>query len=357
MLSSGTNQSDPIRHRSAPPADPTYVCPTDRSELHRSPTGFACTACGQTFEVTDHGIALLDVVRSAEAEAFDEQHRDYGAMGMAEVEASCRLAAAFLRLGRFDHGRSHRILDVACGKGELTVGLALHEAADEAEIYAFDHSVASLSALVRTIRAHPSRAAVHVSAQDATRLAFPADFFDLICGNAVLHHFLDWRQFLVSIRPLLRGGSRAVFAEPFLEGYGIAMAVLELTAASLGLSEQAKRGPEFGLLSFILDNVGSRIRRADEPEFLATLTDKHFFSIDRVSELAAESGYVVSFENYERPEYYAGFMADILKCYGIVHPEFLRAAEEQFAVLRRFFGAEFGRAFSHFRFIMLERLD
>jgi SAM-dependent methyltransferase len=54
---------------------------------------------------------------------------------------------------------------------------------------------------------------VEFRAGDAHATGYPDDSFDLIVGNAIIHH-LDVRRALVELRRILRPGGRAVFNEP-----------------------------------------------------------------------------------------------------------------------------------------------
>lgn len=182
-----------------------YVCPKDDGSLIPASDGLTCTVCGSSYATDAFGLTLLDVVQNPEAHAFDEQHTAYDVMSGAEVESSTRLGRRFLDIVEAKAGRLGRagmaVLDVGCGKGELTIGLAMDDRLRGSKIYAFDHSILSLQALARTADKLEVRDRIEISQQDIDAMAFPNACFDVVFGNAVLHHFVDWRGFLRGVAP------------------------------------------------------------------------------------------------------------------------------------------------------------
>jgi ubiquinone/menaquinone biosynthesis C-methylase UbiE len=155
---------------------------------------------------------MLDVMNRPDRAAFDEQVLTNPIP--LDLEKAPRLLAA-ANAGAF---RNANILDVGCGLGDLTYGLAQASTISQSDIYAFDHSLESLrqAAAVHNPR-NGNR--IHFSAQDAMHLFFADGFFDLVAGSAVLHHFLDYPGFLREAARVLKPGATAVFAEPFFDGY------------------------------------------------------------------------------------------------------------------------------------------
>ncbi len=244
---------------------PAYLCPVHGLGLTKSSIGYSCRSCTASFGVDADGIARLDVVQAAEAGAFDERTIEHTTLSDDEVSGSKRLAERFLAVAALDRKPS-ALLDVACGRGELCAGLLSNPGLRETDVFAFDHSLGSLRVLERTARKLDVRKQLHLSQQDARALCFSPASFDLVVGNAVLHHFLDYEAFIRSARALLTPGGVAVFAEPFAEGYLLAMTVLKLAVKVTGV---AVEGPGMGLYQFITDNIGMRIRNTKHPAALA----------------------------------------------------------------------------------------
>jgi 2-polyprenyl-3-methyl-5-hydroxy-6-metoxy-1,4-benzoquinol methylase len=332
-----------------------YYCPKDQSPLVKKDSSFVCPKCNHVFLINNSGIALLDVIQLPEAHAFDEQHYNYESMSIDEIERSKQVANNFLSILKALPNEKLNVLDVACGKGELTIGLAMNEQLRNSTIFAFDHSLASVEALVRTANVNNVRNKIEVSTQDISSLCFSENFFDLVFGNAVLHHFLDWRSFINTVSGILKPRGSIILAEPFAEGYVIPVMLCRLAAQSLKLSPEQLQKPDMGWYEFIVDNIGKRISHREDPEFLSTLTDKHLFLVEDFLGLGNDLGFKVSFENYVPKEYYANFMKDFLSTYLITNPEFCHIAEELYQNQISYLGNEYSKLFSHFRYIVLEK--
>jgi SAM-dependent methyltransferase len=98
-----------------------------------------------------------------------------------------------------------RILEVGCGIGDYTRGLA---SATAAEVVSVD---VAPGLVLHARREHASR--VHFVAADVEKLPFAAGSFDAVVGNAVLHHLRLDRTVPEMLRVLAPGG-RLCFAEP-----------------------------------------------------------------------------------------------------------------------------------------------
>jgi len=100
-----------------------------------------------------------------------------------------------------------RVLDIGCGTGLYSKSVALHT---RAKVVGVD---VTLSLLRMARRASPAN--LRFAAADASELPFPAETFDAVIGNAVLHH-LPLERSLPELIRILKPGGRFCFAEPNL---------------------------------------------------------------------------------------------------------------------------------------------
>jgi SAM-dependent methyltransferase len=102
------------------------------------------------------------------------------------------------------------VLDYGCGPGYLTKYLIDHGAL---QVTGIDVSEGEIKqARLRAQKEGLADVSRFVVA-DAHATGFPADSFDLVIGDSILHH-LDLKVALEEIRRILRPGGRAVFVEP-----------------------------------------------------------------------------------------------------------------------------------------------
>jgi SAM-dependent methyltransferase len=109
----------------------------------------------------------------------------------------------FVRAGHI--GAGMRVLELGCGLGHMTRAIA---GICEAEIVAMDLSPALIAAASRD---KPGRVEYRVG--NVEQLEFPAETFDAVVGNAVLHH-LRLAVAIPEIVRVLKPGGRLCFTEP-----------------------------------------------------------------------------------------------------------------------------------------------
>jgi SAM-dependent methyltransferase len=114
---------------------------------------------------------------------------------------------AFAQLGDVS---SLSVLDFGCGHGMAAVVLARRGA----RVTALDLSFGYLDEARR--RALANQTAITLVQADGERLPFAEASFDLVWGNAVLHH-LDLFKAATELRRVLKPGGVAVFCEPWGE--------------------------------------------------------------------------------------------------------------------------------------------
>jgi SAM-dependent methyltransferase len=331
--------------------DHPYACPLDRTPLRIEAGGITCPKCGAAY-AREGGIALLDVILSAQAAAFDAQHASPEPMSEAARRASVALAERFLDAiapGAAVAGKD--ILEVACGGGALTYGLAHTERIRRSTIHGFDHSIASLAAVRASVGDVVESNRVVLSAQDVHALAYRERTFDLVIGNAVLHHFSGVGNVIGSLGRLLRPGGIAVFGEPFAHGYVLATAILVQSARLLGMELTA---PGMGLAQFIVDDVAYRVRHAGDDAALERLTDKHLFTTESIAEIAVRHGLGWRTVLQEKESFYERFMKRFLDEYGIRSEPLRATALQLFDAARLHLGPSFAEYFPHFKLIVFE---
>ena len=102
-----------------------------------------------------------------------------------------------------------KVIDFGCGKGWQTRILA----SKGAEVWAFDVAEEAVRK-TRDLVGHLNlRNKVHVDQMPAEKLIYESEMFDLIVGNAILHH-LDLEAAIDEILRVLKKGGRAYFLEP-----------------------------------------------------------------------------------------------------------------------------------------------
>jgi SAM-dependent methyltransferase len=106
-----------------------------------------------------------------------------------------------------EKGTGARVLDIGCGTGCYSRPFAR---LTQASVIGLDVTV---SLLGRARRASPDN--LHFTAGDAGELPFPAESFDAVVGNAVLHH-LPLERAVPELIRVLKPGGRFCFAEPNL---------------------------------------------------------------------------------------------------------------------------------------------
>lgn len=331
---------------------PRYVCPKDRHSLVQTPNELFCPQCHARY-VMDGGIALLDIHLNPEAAAFDEQHQEGETLTPELKRDSLLQVSRFLdAISKGFSLQGMTVLDVGCGHGSLTYGLTHGPRVKDCAVYAFDHSVASLRVLKQSLDGEASSNRLYLSSQDVYAMAYVDESFDMVFGNAVLHHFLDVESVLASCYQILKPGGTAIFAEPFAHGYVLATMLMQLAVRETAISADT---PGTGLLGFITNDIAFRVANADRPEALAHLTDKHLFTDEWLVKTGTRLGFRVDTIIYEAQDFYDHYMRLLLDAYGIVQPELRQKCLDFYGETRRYLGFTLPSLFAHYKFIVLRR--
>jgi ubiquinone/menaquinone biosynthesis C-methylase UbiE len=102
-----------------------------------------------------------------------------------------------------------RVAEIGCGTGWLTRILARKKA----EVYSFDISEEAIKKVLSMLNKFNLGDRVHLDRMAAEHLNYESDFFDIVVGNAILHH-LDLEMSANEIWRVMKKGGKAFFMEP-----------------------------------------------------------------------------------------------------------------------------------------------
>lgn len=105
-----------------------------------------------------------------------------------------------------------KVLDYCSGTGEATVIMAKK---GPLVVEAFDISPLAVEVAKRRMIVNNVNHIVNVQVMSAYSMTYPDDYFDVVFGNAALHH-LDLEMALNEVLRVLKPGGKAVFREPFI---------------------------------------------------------------------------------------------------------------------------------------------
>jgi demethylmenaquinone methyltransferase/2-methoxy-6-polyprenyl-1,4-benzoquinol methylase len=128
-------------------------------------------------------------------------------------------------------GRPRRILDLACGTGDLSIAIA-GRAGKDVKVTGLDYSPPMLERARRKAAAEGVRDMVEFIEGDATRLPFPDGHFDCV-GISFAFRNLTWKNplcepHLAEVLRVLRAGGRYVIVESSQPQNGLARALFRL---------------------------------------------------------------------------------------------------------------------------------
>ena len=111
-----------------------------------------------------------------------------------------------------------RVLDVGCGPGTLSVGLA--SAVDPGEFYGVDMEESQVE-LAATAAREGGHSNAHFQVADATNLPFLDDHFDVVHCHNVLMHIPDTMAVLAQIKRVLKTGGIVGAQDPIADSFFI----------------------------------------------------------------------------------------------------------------------------------------
>lgn len=215
-----------------------------------------------------------DTGEEAYAQQFtvDEEYIGRVAAGLAHV-----LQAA-------DADRSHGALEIGCGTGIFT--RALMTGTEYPAYYISDMSPEFVNGTRRVLAGGSADKAVHylvLSSEEFDR--WPEQTLSLVALRYVLHHVLDWREFIRHASSLLCPGGVLLLEEPCADGYllqAMLMKSIQSRAAGLGCSELTRKE-----IDFFISTVFWYLRTdADKSQS----EDKHLFQPAQLLRLGQDLG-------------------------------------------------------------------
>jgi SAM-dependent methyltransferase len=223
---------------------------------------------------------------------------------------------------------------VACGTGWLTAGILSMPNVKECRLHAFDVSIPGLKRLNEYAVTLNTTNKLELSVQDADRMVFAEESFDIIFGNSVLHHFEDYRGFLNQCYSILKPGGCAIFGEPFAIGYGLAFGAMKAASQILKIENKT--------VNYNYKDLRFRIANADNKVKLSTLVDKHLFFQGELERTSRTMGYsAVRFAPVDRAAYYREHAIDgLFREYAIEDERLEELSKEIYGCFADLFGGE-----------------
>ena len=328
-----------------------YYCKAHDCNLKMVFSKLTCPHGNHSFEINKYDIPLLDYTLNPDLKDFDDQNKNHQLITQINISNFEPIGSRYLK--HFSKNNSHlKILDVACGKGELSMWLSQN--LKSPHIYSFDHSINSLN-IFSASAFNLGLNNLNISMQDATSLHYKPEFFDVIVGNAVLHHFLDWNSTVFKLLSLLKPGGLLIFSEPFASGYLMIANIISSALNILKISTLEINSPEFGLLNFILNDIYTRFNFRNDYEFLNKLIDKHLFTENDFYKLSLENNLTISFETYENNDFYPGFMTLFLDSYYINHKKLRQVCEDLYTSIYNNLCENYSQIYPHYQMIKIQK--
>lgn len=123
------------------------------------------------------------------------------------------------------------ILEYGCGEGSESFGLAQKGA----YVYGIDISDVAIEKAQKIASAQNLNDKIKFYVMNAEELSFPENYFDIICGSAILHH-LDLNKALSALVKSLKIDGRAIFLEPL--GHNIFINIYRKITGSLRTEDE-----------------------------------------------------------------------------------------------------------------------
>ena len=157
--------------------------------------------------------------------------------GLARVNRFSRSAAivwpTLRELARKQQGETLRVLDVACGGGDVTVALAQHARAEKLAVQMSACDISDTALQIAQRRAESAAAAIEFFRHDVLTQPLPSRFDVAIC-SLFLHH-LDEAEAVIVLRSMSQAAAHAVLINDLVRsrrGYWLAVLGTQLLSRS-----------------------------------------------------------------------------------------------------------------------------
>jgi 2-polyprenyl-3-methyl-5-hydroxy-6-metoxy-1,4-benzoquinol methylase len=120
----------------------------------------------------------------------------------------CAYHASVLALGDL---QGRQVLDMGCGDGWLSVILAKRGA----NVWGYDISPSAIETANARAAQNGVTHRTHFDVASAYQTPYPDRHFDLVIGQAILHHLGDKDRLALELTRVMRADATAVFSEPF----------------------------------------------------------------------------------------------------------------------------------------------
>ena len=169
-------------------------------------------------------------------------------------------------------------LDLGCGTGNLTAAMVIEGAANTC--IGLDIS-SGMIGIAKSKTANIGGVSFYVGS--AMSLPFADASFDLVVGDAFLHHILDIETCLREVCRVLKPGGVATFNEPNGHGYALVEFILRGIVASKRVNDPQINN-YITCIQFLRENRGNLLALEANP-----LPDKHFFAVNQMR-MAGKAG-------------------------------------------------------------------
>ena len=216
---------------------------------------------------------------------------DYDAAHGVDIATSRSLSKLYVSHIPEERGHDLDVVEIGSGTGLLTASLGDQPRVGQS--VALDISLAFLRTARRRVMEHSASPRKSVLAcADLNDLPFGENVFDVVVGNSILHHILDYRALLSRLRFILKDGGVALFSEPCQQGKSLVAFFLGLMVqhdrrSAKPVLDEGERKRIEGAVSVLMRerNVANR------PELKQKMEDKHIFMTAQLADMAADLGY------------------------------------------------------------------
>lgn len=243
-----------------------------------------CSACAATYPVTG-GVPVLLKDASARTKLEDQP---YDAGHQIDEKRCEQVYGNWVRVFEQFDIQGGDLLEIGSGTGQLTYGLIKHRRFSS--VYASDISPVFLEVIKERARSFDRQ--TRYFACDANHLPFRSGSFDVVIGNSVLHHFLDYEKTLEQCFGLLRKGGYALFFEPVIQGKAWISFIIDLMRSmDEAFCLDIFTAPQRKKMQRTVRHQTTVPMLKNEREKLAEIEDKYIFDLNELQTLAEKIGF------------------------------------------------------------------